>query len=409
MGARPWKIVAATATIEEYEQHAWELYLRDSRQFPGPGPDAYESFYYCQNPDRVGRIFISVLGVGRKHTPSVTRALSLLYLELQAARELAERDLATAAQTYGTGVLTLEEFRRLVFLYELPLTYVLTRKGSDQVAEAIESRVKKELREIAPSHGDLLVDMFNGGVDVSEMIEAMERIRAADPASDPSERIRGLVATNVIGHGVDVDRFNVMVFAGFTRLIAEYIQASARVGRTFPGISVLVVTPQSERDRSIFDRFAKFHEYLDRLVDPSAVTRWPEPALKRTVPSLLSGYLMGPAAASAGKSIVSVENVLDLYGRQGAEALNDEEVVAWMERAYGTEHAHSERYGDRLRLATRNAYSSVVNTQRRSGGQPRNLNTHLDAMQSLRDVDDPAYIRVDQDADKAIIRRLTHG
>lgn len=409
LGRRPWKIIAATATIEDYEQQAWQLYLRKSRQFPGPGPEAYESFYYCQNTARIGRIFLGVLGVGRKHTPAVTRALSLLYLELQAARELAEQDLSAAASRYGTGPVSLEEFRKLIFLCELPLTYVLTRKGSDQVAEAIESRVKRELRDLAPAHGELLIDTFNGGVDIAEMIDAMEQIRTADPNSDPTERIRGLVTTNIIGHGVDVDRFNVIVFAGFTRLVAEYIQASARVGRTYPGISIFVATPQSERDRSIFDRFGKFHEYLDRLVDPTAVNRWPEPALARTVPGLLCGYLMGVAAYHIGKPLATVENVQDSYGKAGAECLNLDALVAWMSNAYGTDVAPSPLYRERLATRTRNTFSSIVNLPRRQGGMPRALNIHLGAMRSLRDVDDPAYIEASDPTDQAILKRFING
>jgi len=409
LGQRPWKIIAATATIEDYEQQAWQLYLRRSRQFPGPGPEAYESFYYCQNTARIGRIFLGVLGVGRKHTPAVTRALSLLYLELQAAREHAERDLPAATASYGLGPLSSEEFRTLLFLYELPLTYVLTRKGSDQVAEAIESRVKRELRDLAPAHGELLIDTFNGGVDIAQMIEAMEQIRTASPESDPTERIRGLVTTNIIGHGVDVDRFNVIVFAGFTRLVAEYIQASARVGRTYPGISIFVATPQSERDRSIFDRFGKFHEYLDRLVDPSAVNRWPEPALARTVPGLLCGYLMGVAAHRIGKPLATVENVQDNFGSVGAECLNPDALVDWMSHAYGTENAPSPLYRERLMTRTRNAFSSIVNLPRRQGGMPRLLNIHLGAMRSLRDVDEPAYIEAADPTDQAILKRFING
>ena len=334
IGATPWKIIAATATIEEYAQHAWQLYLRKARQFPGPGPEVYDSFYYQQNRERLGRMFVGVLGVGRKHTPSVTRALTMFYLELQTARDWAQADLAGASSAYIGRVITAIDFRRLVFLYELALTYVLTRKGSDQVAEAIESRVKREVLDVAPQHGELLVDMFNGGVDVTEMIGAMEEIARGDDAGDPATRVRGLVTTNIIGHGVDVDRFNVMVFAGFTRLVAEYIEASARVGRTFPGISILVVTPQSERDWSIFDRFGKFHEYLDRLVDPSAVNRWPEPAILRTIPGVLAGYLMGVAAFKVGRQLATVENVLDRLGQRGSEALNEDEIVAWMLAAY---------------------------------------------------------------------------
>jgi hypothetical protein len=409
LGFRPWKIIAATATIKDFEQQAWQLYLQRSRQFPGPGPEAYDSFYYRQNTARIGRVFVGVLGVGRKHTPAVTRALSLLYLELQAARELAEQNPTAAAALYGTAALSPEEFRRLIFLYELPLTYVLTRKGSDQVAEAIESRVKRELRDLAPNHGDLIVDTFNGGVEITEMIAAMEAIRTANPLGNPAERIRGLVTTNIIGHGVDVDRFNVIVFAGFTRLVAEYIQASARVGRTFPGISLFIATPQSERDRSIFDRFRKFHDYLDRLVDPTAVNRWPEPALGRTVPGLLCGYLMGCAAQQLGTPLATVENVQDSYGRAGAQSLEDAAILDWMDRAYGTDAAPSPRYRERLVTRVRNAFSSIVNMQRRQGGMPRSLNIHLGAMRSLRDVDDPAFIETTDPVDQAILQRLING
>jgi hypothetical protein len=410
LGAKPWKIIAATATIEAYEQHARQLYLKRSRQFPGPGPDAYESFYYRQEPERIGRIFVGVLGIGRKHTPAVTRTLSIIYQELQNVRDLAGADLEAARASCGTGPLTAEEFRRLVFHYELPLTYVLTRKGSDQVAEAIESRVKKELLELSPNHGELKIDMFNSGVDIAEMSETMQRISTATDEGDPADRIRGLVTTNIIGHGVDIDRFNIIVFAGFTRLVAEYIQASARVGRTYPGISVLVATPQNERDRSIFDRFAKFHEYLDRLVDPSAVTRWTDPALQRTVPGLIAGYLMGVASFRLGQPVNSVEGVQRLYARAGAEALKESEILSWVERAYGADQSpSSDRYRERIANWVGNTYRLVLNAPIYPGGRPRQLGSHLGAMRSLRDIDDPAEVRPAHQRDEAMIRRLIDG
>ena len=410
LGAKPWKVIGASATIQDFKKQAWELYLRDSRQFPAPGPDAYDSFYYTQNKDRIGRLFIALLGVGRKHTPSVTKTLALLYAELQRARELAQEDVAEACRDMGIKEITLEEFSELVFLYELPLTYVLTRKGSDQVAEAVESRVKGELQDTCPRHDELLVEMFNGGVDVSRMISVMEEIKGANWDSPASERIRGIVTTNIIGHGVDVDRFNIMVFAGFTRLVAEYIQASARVGRRYPGLSIFVATPQSERDRSIFDRFAKFHQYLDRLVDPAAITRWPEPALERTVPGLLCGYLMGVAAHRVGRPLATVEAIQSAFGKPGCECLNMDEVVAWMLRAYGSEQAPSTKYGERVTNKAKNAYSRVVNSPaRQGGGMPQALNTYLNSMNSLRDVDDPAFIVAASSSDSVVLRRLING
>jgi hypothetical protein len=410
LGHKPWKIIAATATIEEYDQHAAQLYLKRARQFPSPGPEVYESFYYRQEPDKIGRIFVGILGIGRKHTPSVMRALSTIYSELQRARDLVASDINDAIARYSTSPLTKKEFEQLIFLYELPLTYVLTRKGSDQVAEAIETRVKKDLQELSPTHGELKIEMFNSGVDISEMSETMHQISSSTSDGDPSDRLRGLVTTNIIGHGVDIDRFNIIVFAGFTRLVAEYIQASARVGRTYPGISIFVVTPQNERDRSIFDRFAKFHEYLDRLVDPSAITRWTEPALQRTIPGLLAGYLMGIASYRLNIPISTVEGVLKQHARSGAEALNEKEILEWVESSYGANSAPSAaRYKERLQTWLSNFYRLILNAPEYRGGKPKGLGMHLGAMQSLRDVDEPAEVRPARKTDADMIRRLTNG
>ncbi len=409
-GYNPWKVIAATATIQDYEKHAWQLYLKSAQQFPCSGPAAYESFYYTLNLESIGRIFIGLVGVGRKHTPAVTRALTITYLELEAARKLSEQDPSAAANKYSTDRLSPAEWKLLLFLYELPLVYTLTRKGSDMVAEAIESHVKKDLHALVAEYGELVIEMFNSGVDVPDMIEAMQTIRHADPNSDPSERIRGLVTTNIIGHGVDVDRFNIMIFAGFPRLVSEYIQASARVGRTYPGISIFVATPQSERDRGVFNRFAKFHEYLDRLVDPSALARWPLPALERTVPGILSGYLMGVAASEIGAGLATVEKVQFYFGRAGAEALTTEKLLDWMHKAYGTHYASSRsRYAKKLDTTVQNRYATVINKAKHAGGRPTALNTYLEAMRSLRDIDDPGYIHVEDQVDIKIVRRLIRG
>lgn len=406
LGAKPWKVIGATATIQDFARQAWQLYLKGARQFPAHGPSADDSFYYCSSQHKVGRIFVGLLGVGRKHTPSVTKALSIFYQQVQKAREIIASDPIKAASIYGVGQLGASDQRDLLFLYELALTYVLTRKGSDQVAEAIESRVRRELRDSAPQHGELLIEMFNGGVDVSHMIAAMDELKTETSNGDPGKRTRGIVTTNIIGHGVDVDRFNVIIFAGFTRLVAEYIQASARVGRRFPGISIFVPMPQSERDRSIFDRFAKFHQYLDRLVDPAAVTRWPEPAMRRTLPGMLCGYLMGVASSALNRPLATVEAIHDVYGDPNATALTQDEVVKWLVAAYGCEHAPSpQRYKERLTREAKNKLSSIVNTPRQRG-RPRALNMFLGAMNSLRDVDEPAEIRVGNSEEVKALRRL---
>src|ERR1700730_5006992 len=80
--------------------------------------------------------------------------------------------------------------------------------------------------------------------------------------------LRGIVATSAISHGVDVEAFNVMAFAGMPSDIAEYIQASSRVGRTHVGFSLLIPTPQTRRDRFVVEVHESFHRLLERMIAP---------------------------------------------------------------------------------------------------------------------------------------------
>ncbi|MFB6198996.1 MAG: helicase-related protein, partial [Halobacteriaceae archaeon] len=68
----------------------------------------------------------------------------------------------------------------------------------------------------------------------------------------------------MISHGVDVERFNMMVFFGMPRQTAEYIQSSSRAGRSHPGLVFNVFHPIRERDLSHYHFFEKYHQFLDR-------------------------------------------------------------------------------------------------------------------------------------------------
>jgi len=77
--------------------------------------------------------------------------------------------------------------------------------------------------------------------------------------------------------------------------------------------------------------------------------------------------------------------------------------------AYGCEHAPSrQKYQERLTLETKNKFSAIVNSTMQQG-RFRPLGKFLNAMNSLRDVDEPAYIRVGNSDEVKALKRLINA
>src|SRR5690606_3863395 len=137
--------------------------------------------------------------------------------------------------------------------------------------------------------------LISGGIDMKDIqavMEAADRSFAGVDYPDVAETVRNIVATSAISHGVDVDRFNSMFFAGLPSDIAEYIQASSRRGRTHVGFVMLLPTPQNRRDRYVVETHDIFHRFLERMIAPPAVERWAENAIKRTMASYVQAWSM---------------------------------------------------------------------------------------------------------------------
>jgi len=452
-------VVGATATAADIAKHTRALYQRQVIQFPHPGPALHEGFYTRMaafetdgeaqrarassgnNPagrERAapwGRVYASLMTNGRLHTVTTLSVLAAHAATItrwqrdlsspngvrrqRAAEEMQScvstapwSDRRTDAIRSASAEGRFDRLAHLVDLHRIELTYVTNKKGGDQILSALES----EVREIHAAMGDeygldgFAMELISGGVDIGGIQSVIRRAEEPfDPMTDDiSGALRGIVATSAISHGVDVESFNAMAFAGMPSDIAEYIQASSRVGRAHVGFSLLVPTPQTRRDRFVVEVHESFHRLLERMICPPAVERWADRAIERTLPSLVQTWLAGVrhnerfvAAPTDQKGNVSLPSTVEAATRLLRERNGFDDCVAFVTTAVGVGATtgapnNPEYYSDLVRNAVQMIQATLNGGDFTGRLQDfwSNRNTGLARpMTSLRDVDAQGIIQ----------------
>lgn len=473
-------VVGATATAADIERQIANLYMLKVVQFPHPGPKLYESFYVrlMEFDDPAGaraertdtasvwrereasapwaRLYVSLLTNGRAHTQTTVEVISAMQAGItrwlydlcqpatqgRAINELvahvsdapfAQRRRAAIEKCRLLG--RADVLASLVNLHRISLCYVNNKKGGDQVMSALERQASKDHDRLDHT-GMYKISQFNmrlisGGVDIREIQDVMAHAeRSLDlGVQDPQEALRVIVATSAISHGVDVDNFNSMFFAGMPSDVAEYIQASSRVGRTHVGFSLLLPTPQTRRDRFIIEVHEAFHRFLERMISPPAIERWADKAIVRSIPSLFQAYFAGVLyqeqfTQASQKSRVPSPAYLDHLLHAFSGHRKDEYVegcVDFIQEAIGlrggvTGHPASPGYyQDLVRQQVDTIVQEIVRCKDGTGELTdlwRNpLNNLQHPMTSLRDVDEAGVITAsfqDEDGSRISVQSFTN-
>jgi ATP-dependent helicase YprA (DUF1998 family) len=91
--------------------------------------------------------------------------------------------------------------------------------------------------------------------------------------------------------GIDIGRLNLMLVNGMPKNIAEYIQASSRVGRKVEGLVVTFLNPNQARDKSYFEHYIPFHQAFYKSIEPLSVTPFTENTIDKMLTTLMVTYV----------------------------------------------------------------------------------------------------------------------
>ncbi|BCL80113.1 helicase [Ktedonobacteria bacterium brp13] len=279
------KVIAATATIRQASQQIQSLFQRQTMIFPPQGIDIEDNFFSRQRrpgPEQPGRRYLGICANGRRMKAAQIRVY-LAYLA--AAQAISDRYGSQAADPWLTLIGYFNSMSELGGMRHLIDDDISNRiRKMDQRGLGKRSRLNlKELTSRVSS------------TDIPEVLSNLEQSFGVE-GNKTSKAIDVLLATNMISVGVDVKRLSLMVVVGQPKTTSEYIQATSRVGRTFPGLVCAIYNWARPRDLSHYEQFEHYHATFYQQVEALSVTPFAPRALDRGLAALLTSIirLSGP-------------------------------------------------------------------------------------------------------------------
>lgn len=386
----PLKIIASSATIEAFERQVEHLYgrqLTQARVFPGVGPSLEQSFY-AQTRDYAQRLFLGIIPHNKTIFNTILELLEYFHAEIQTLASLS----TPTANPYGGQVQPgSDDWKKLIDLYLTSLTYFLATRHLSSIRTDVESHVNSNLE--SEGYNALSLAELTGSTLTGDVARILEKVERPYQPGTPD----AILATSMVSHGVDIDRFNAMIFYGMPRQNAEYIQASSRVGRSHVGLVLMCLHPVRERDQSHYNYFVKFHQFLGQLVEPVAINRWSKFSIERTLPGLFMGVLLQLLANNSGEANPNRYYMIDIIKKKiSSGEITPNEFVPLLKEAYRVAQPVSpaeKLFNDEIEQRIRLFLDQIIGASPQSTFVSEAL--YPQPMRSLRDVDEVIDIELD--------------
>lgn len=296
------KYIVSTATIKNAGEQIRCLYGRTNyTQFPPKGFDIRDSYFIKEIPlasksynikdedlmyemENIGekpfRQYVGICGNGQSVKTTLLRVYAII---LETVFELSrQKEYVDYVDPYFTLIGYFNSIRELGGAVRL-------------LSDDVESRIER-LKKKSGSH---LRRYLRKTKEITSRIPSYEIAKVLEELTIGYDGKKDLkqdcydvvIATNMIAVGMDVDRLGLMTVVGQPKQNSEYIQATSRVGRSFPGIVFTVYNPYRPRDLSHYENFEGFHSQMYRYVEGTTATPFSARARDRILHAMVIALL----------------------------------------------------------------------------------------------------------------------
>jgi hypothetical protein len=269
------KVIASTATIRQANKQVHNLFLREVQIFPPSGLDAGDNFFSRRrpaSPENFGRLYLGICAPGTRMKTILIR----VYVAYLAAAQKLFIENGKHADPWMTLIGYFNSMRELGGMRRVTDDAVRTRLRTMDDRGLAKRFIESDRIEELTSR--------KSAVDIPRILDRLETV--FEPPEEGKKYRKAapyevVLATNMISVGVDVNRLGLMVVASQPKATSEYIQATSRVGRAFPGMVCTVYNWARPRDLSHFERFEHYHATFYKQVEALSVTPFSPRALDR--------------------------------------------------------------------------------------------------------------------------------
>ncbi len=272
------KYVVSTATIKNAGEQAKCLYARkDTAQFPPNGFEIGDSFFITEIPieENPFRKYVGVCAPGQSVKTTLLRIYSII---LQEAYNLSLED----------------EYRAWIDPYYSLVGYFNSIRELGGAVRLLQDDIPDRIKRIKKKYGMSKQRFLNRREEITSRMSSYEipkKLKQLEITCESKDCLDTAIATNMIAVGMDVDRLGLMVVTGQPKQNSEYIQATSRIGRTYPGLVVTLYNPYRPRDLSHYENFTGYHEQLYRFVEGTTATPFSARARDRVLHAVIIGAM----------------------------------------------------------------------------------------------------------------------